>query len=1269
MPTRLAIFSDKLLEAGWLAALIVAPLFFNVYSNRVFEPDKISLVRSLALLMIAAWIIKQVEVGLPRTPIAETARTIVRENPLVLPTVAVVIIYLIATGFSVVPSISFWGSYQRLQGTYTTISYVAIFLIAASSLRTRAQLDRAINTALVVSFPIALYGILQHFKLDPLPWGGDVTVRVASNMGNSIFVAAYLIMVVPLAVARWIETLARLVASRGVTWRWIYVGAAALGLTLLIALWIFNFTLGVALVSVLFLLALVFALLTQSSFRDTLLATMYTIILAVQLIAIFFTQSRGPWLGLAGGLFAFAVLYALARGARRVALSAIGLAAVASVFLAIFNSPASPLDPLKRVPYVGRLGQILETESGTGKVRELIWQGAIKLITPHAPLWSPATGDDPFNAIRPWVGYGPEAMYVAFNPFYPADLGHYEQRNASPDRSHNETFDSLVMTGLLGFGAYVLLFISIFYFGLKWLGMITSPVERNAFIALWLAGGFIFSIFFGLWRGWSFIGVALPAGMILGFFIFLVVDALRTPSRTLPRAAGEGRGGNNLWLSALIAALIGHFIEIHFGIAIVSTRLYFWFYTALLVILGMNRLVEPSPAPVPVAPPGRVEAVVPRKRKRRRDPTLTPAHVKENARDEISLAPILVWTGIVTLILLTLAFEFINNQAGTLSALDAVRHSLFFKGDDASPGIFFLFALTGATAGIVGLNIHATKNTLGLATALFVVLSFTALVWFVLFQARWLTQPGDLTDAFLNLLALYYVGVFLLVGALALSLCFDAPYGIPNLSRFHQGAGAVVVPVLAVILAVLVYATNFAGVSADILYKAGGNYDNAGAWDRSIDAYQRALALQPAQDFYALFLGRAYLESARSLSAPVPREQMLRLSEQALLNAQHLNPLNTDHSANLARLHRVWAALGDDPTQKAAHYQKSSEYYRVATRLSPNTAYLHNEWSQMYFQSNDLDKTRAELEASLRIDQQFPQTYLYLGEYYRSQHDTARAAENYFEAIRLDPAALSDADATPMPGPMSVLAQVDMAPRAIDAYRAVIGRSPASIPARNALAELYKRSGNLDRAREELERAIQIAPNDYMTHLSLVNFFSETGQIDAAVGAMRRLMDLISPTRTVDYPRFQDFYAQLQNLQRAIQAAQRSPNDVGAHRTLAALWKARGQAQFALPEYQTVARLAPNDYDAQKNLALLNLQLNHPEDAQRAFVAAAPLAPDNEKSMWQNLQMALNAQKAQQLDQALKQAQAALALAAEGDRPALQAYLTQLQEQVAGSRQ
>ena len=70
------------------------------------------------------------------------------------------------------------------------------------TLRRREQLDRLITVAILGSLPAVGYGLIQHYQIDPLPWKGDVVSRVASTMGNSIFVAAYLIMIVPYAMYR-----------------------------------------------------------------------------------------------------------------------------------------------------------------------------------------------------------------------------------------------------------------------------------------------------------------------------------------------------------------------------------------------------------------------------------------------------------------------------------------------------------------------------------------------------------------------------------------------------------------------------------------------------------------------------------------------------------------------------------------------------------------------------------------------------------------------------------------------------------------------------------------------------------------------------------------------------------------------------------------------------------------------------------------------------------------------------------------------------------
>jgi hypothetical protein len=98
------------------------------------------------------------------------------------------------------------GSYVRGQGLYTFLCYVAVFFMVLTHLKTRVQLRRLSYAVVITSLPIALYAVIQHFALDPLPWGGDVQKRAAANLGNAIFLAAYLIMA-------FFVTLERLAAS------------------------------------------------------------------------------------------------------------------------------------------------------------------------------------------------------------------------------------------------------------------------------------------------------------------------------------------------------------------------------------------------------------------------------------------------------------------------------------------------------------------------------------------------------------------------------------------------------------------------------------------------------------------------------------------------------------------------------------------------------------------------------------------------------------------------------------------------------------------------------------------------------------------------------------------------------------------------------------------------------------------------------------------------------------------------------------------------
>ena len=122
MPSKLSRYAEGVMETAWIAAIIMTPLFFNKYSSRIFEPDKATLLRTLALVILGAWLIKATEIGIskrdPEKSWGQNLVLVLRE-PIIPFVFAMTVAYLVSTLLSVTSSISFWGSYQRLQGFYT----------------------------------------------------------------------------------------------------------------------------------------------------------------------------------------------------------------------------------------------------------------------------------------------------------------------------------------------------------------------------------------------------------------------------------------------------------------------------------------------------------------------------------------------------------------------------------------------------------------------------------------------------------------------------------------------------------------------------------------------------------------------------------------------------------------------------------------------------------------------------------------------------------------------------------------------------------------------------------------------------------------------------------------------------------------------------------------------------------------------------------------------------------------------------------------------
>jgi O-antigen ligase len=880
--TKLTVFCDKLIEAGWLAAIIVVPLRFNIYLEQVSQMSKVCLLRAIALLMVWAWVIKMVEQQKSAKGQGTGMALVQRVQnflvvPFVLPTVALVGIYLLTSFTSVWPRVSFWGSYRRFQGTYTMLSYIAIFFLIGQTLRTWEQVERLVTVILLTSLPVVLYGLFQHYGFDPIPWGQDIAGRVVSSVGNAISVGAYLIMVIPLTIRQLWVSFSRFRAS-------------------------------------------------HKERAVHLISTMlYLLVLLTQLLCMLFTQSRGPFLGLVGGLFFFFLSWAIIRGERGLGLTVISLAILLGLFLIVLNLPNTPLNALQKFPFIERLSRIVGGESF--QFRAVFWEIAVQMS-----LAQP---------VRTILGYGPETMAVAHYPFVSPELMDLAENLRAVDRCHNVTLDTLVTTGLVGLLAYLFLFGSLFYYGLKWLGLITNPRQQKLFIALLVGGGVL-----GLWLPWqltgtlSFTGLGIPLGMLTVLVVYIVVCLFQA------RRKGGQDESIYILLIALFSAILAHFIESQTGIAVTTPQTYFWIYAALMVVIGLSMqgervLAKSESWPVPIR----------RDRSGRKK-----ARSKAAARDGQGLrlntllsGSLLFYSLSIGLILVTMGF------------------SLIFQKFDIQADFMtvVLFLLVWLLASAIAITDPHRQDGGNWGTALVTCILISLLFFLLVFPFHLISLPPSQNLS--SIVVVHYLCFGLGIFAIAASLFRDI--SLPSV-LWHRANGWLYAA-LTVVVVLLIVATNLNVLRADIYFKAANamvGYEN---WDLGLALYNRAVDLMPGQDRYYLRLGRAYLSMAGIADAE--REEFwFQKAQETLEQGKEISPLDPEHYINLGELYQHWASTTADLGEATEKLELALDYYQQAASMSLTIerylekfiASAHLDWADVYADAGRIDDAIREVEAA-----------------------------------------------------------------------------------------------------------------------------------------------------------------------------------------------------------------------------------------------------------------------------------------------------------------
>ncbi len=299
----------------------------------------------------------------------------------------------VADLFAINVAKAFWSNFERMEGWVLLIHLLGFFLASSAVLRVEKKWRAWFLASIAVSIVVSGYAFLQLAGNIPINQG---STRIDATLGNSAYLAIYFLFNV--FIALW------LAFTEKYSWlKWSLVSLAA-----------------------------------------------------VEVVLIFYTETRGTVVGLtlAFGLAMFLTALTASKRVRRIAVFAlIGLVLlVGGFYLARHTHFVESNHTLQRIDSISL---------AAGQTRFTIWHMAFEGFLE-----------------RPIVGWGQEGFNYVFNKFYDPSLYMQEQWF---DRAHNAFIDWLVAGGAPAFLLYLSLFGSALF--LLWKNSELSRPERIIFTA------------------------------------------------------------------------------------------------------------------------------------------------------------------------------------------------------------------------------------------------------------------------------------------------------------------------------------------------------------------------------------------------------------------------------------------------------------------------------------------------------------------------------------------------------------------------------------------------------------------------------------------------------------------------------------------------------------------------------------------------------------------------------------------------------------------
>lgn len=394
------------------ALFLVLPLVFTSVNDELFEFNKMLFVYGIALLIAAVYVARCV---LEKT-------FLWRRTPLDWPLLAFVVSQSISTIFSLNLRTSLFGYYTRFNGglfsvfTYVFLYYMFVILIP------KREIKKLLSMLLAGAVIASLYAFPEHFghspscylftgKFDVSCWIQDVKSRVFGTFGQPNWLAAYLGMLLPLAVVGILQKPKEKASLLEETdhRHWLIMGAKLLAVTLFMSVLLFTKSrsgIGAVLVGFAFLFVLIggITLKAKTSFR-------YPALFAAALIGFF--------------------IFMVATGSP--------FTEKLSQYLPHFTAKTVSTPAPSTAAVTG--GTQLELGgSESGAIRSVVWKGALAVWRRY-----------------PLFGSGVETFAYSYYKDRPKEHNLLSEWDFLYNKAHNEFLNYLATTGFVGFGTYLVM--------------------------------------------------------------------------------------------------------------------------------------------------------------------------------------------------------------------------------------------------------------------------------------------------------------------------------------------------------------------------------------------------------------------------------------------------------------------------------------------------------------------------------------------------------------------------------------------------------------------------------------------------------------------------------------------------------------------------------------------------------------------------------------------------------------------------------------------